>query len=495
MKPSYCINFFTTKIMNYRNVILLFKYVFSLICFIGFVYQINILLTDYLRGKTMVSVTIGRAGSQTLPAFTICTKDFLSVQKAVQFQPELSKLHNEYQELQKQLEDMKDDDQNRSRIVEQLENLYYTIEKRIDFTKLTVREMLYNISVEFRTPFMDFFVTGSGISFDQDNYTLIDDNEQLPRQPEQGIESIKLEWEQWTTFTARKCITLFSALDRAWRNFTMKVIRFDLFIQPNYEWMPPESYRGIYFSLHSPNSLPRIKEENFIYLYNKDLHEIFYTQINTELLGNGYDTNCHDYDLDYRYGNFNMKSDCVSDCYWKYVKVGCEMTEFPPGYELIRWDMLKYTTDLKLDQNFRCFWKVHDQINDKCQHICRPDCQFKYFTWDWRQRERTSDEQPSHTMRVIPSRLPTIQIKYLSQITFISFVCNFGGLLGMWLGLSFLRIFENLRKYFTKIIVNNIFSNNNFNLNVFNINYPGNSNTNLSVPKFGIRKQARLRAW
>ena len=39
--------------------------------------------------------------------------------------------------------------------------------------------------------------------------------------------------------------------------------------------------------------------------------------------------------------------------------------------------------------------------------------------------------------------MPDIIIKYLPQTTFLSLVCNFGGLLGMWLGLSVLNIFES----------------------------------------------------
>ena len=45
--------------------------------------------------------------------------------------------------------------------------------------------------------------------------------------------------------------------------------------------------------------------------------------------------------------------------------------------------------------------------------------------------------------------MPDFIIRYIPELTFISFVCNFGGLLGMWLGVSFLSIIN----YFKIVLV------------------------------------------
>ncbi len=49
-------------------------------------------------------------------------------------------------------------------------------------------------------------------------------------------------------------------------------------------------------------------------------------------------------------------------------------------------------------------------------------------------------------------------IQYLPQTTFISFVCNFGGLLGMWLRLSVVTILSETLNLLLKSA--NIFKNN-----------------------------------
>ena len=47
---------------------------------------------------------------------------------------------------------------------------------------------------------------------------------------------------------------------------------------------------------------------------------------------------------------------------------------------------------------------------------------------------------------------PNMFIEYMAETTFISFICNFGGLLGMWLGVSILSISQDLFE-FTKFII------------------------------------------
>ena len=89
------------------------------------------------------------------------------------------------------------------------------------------------------------------------------------------------------------------------------------------------------------------------------------------------------------------------------------------------------------------------------------------------QREPTPDELFTPILKLKPSRLPTVQINYLPKITFISFVCNFGGLLGMWLGMSFLTVLNEVVNAFDKFIsmkINEKFKDNKSvpSLNLFN---------------------------
>ena len=81
------------------------------------------------------------------------------------------------------------------------------------------------------------------------------------------------------------------------------------------------------------------------------------------------------------------------------------------------------------------------KLSAECSEECRSDCSFKYFTWDLHQEERYADWQEPLIINIKHSRFPDIIVRYSPQITFISFVCNFGGLLCMWLGLSVLAFF------------------------------------------------------
>ena len=51
------------------------------------------------------------------------------------------------------------------------------------------------------------------------------------------------------------------------------------------------------------------------------------------------------------------------------------------------------------------------------------------------------------------SSFPDILITHLPEITFNAFVCNFGGLLGLWLGLSVFTIFSEFRDICIKLFV------------------------------------------
>ena len=64
------------------------------------------------------------------------------------------------------------------------------------------------------------------------------------------------------------------------------------------------------FSIHSPNSLPNINDMRVFDVTSTN--EFYYNQVNTELLGEGYETNCLVYGLGNKFTNHNMRSDCIS---------------------------------------------------------------------------------------------------------------------------------------------------------------------------------------
>ena len=62
----------------------------------------------------------------------------------------------------------------------------------------------------------------------------------------------------------------------------------------------------------------------------------------------------------------------------------------------------------------------------------------------------------SINLNLIQSNFPTIIIKQLPEMSLISLLCNIGGLLGMWLGVSLVTTFTNIynisKNIFSKLI-------------------------------------------
>ncbi len=55
------------------------------------------------------------------------------------------------------------------------------------------------------------------------------------------------------------------------------------------------------------------------------------------------------------------------------------------------------------------------------------------------------DARRNQATSIKHNKIPDILITHLPEITFNAFVCNFGGLLGLWLGLSVFAIFSEFR--------------------------------------------------
>ena len=81
--------------------------------------------------------------------------------------------------------------------------------------------------------------------------------------------------------------------------------------------------------------------------------------------------------------------------------------------------------------------------------MCKIECNFKYYPIEINTRNLQIDSY--HNVLIYHSEYPDIVIKYIPEIDFISFLCNFGGLLGMWLGLSLYELFNDIFSLMTKI--------------------------------------------
>ena len=61
----------------------IFKFGLPLICLSGLLYQLRELFDEYMSGKTVVAIKVGKFDTETIPAFTICLPYYISVDKVM----------------------------------------------------------------------------------------------------------------------------------------------------------------------------------------------------------------------------------------------------------------------------------------------------------------------------------------------------------------------------------------------------------------------------
>ena len=131
----------------------------------------------------------------------------------------------------------------------------------------------------------------------------------------------------------------------------------------------------------------------------------------------------------------------------------CKTDNFPPKEFLLTRKWLEQNAKMKIVNDYLCLKDVLSVHKRPCTNDCKDKCDFKYYQYDhfvvWKQppQEAYAPRWPPN-IDMAHHRMPDLHLNHLPQITFTSLVCNFGGLFGMWLGLSFLIISNELFKIF-----------------------------------------------
>jgi len=257
-------------------------------------------------------------------------------------------------------------------------------------------------------------------------------------------------------FYRRKCFTFFSKFSNRWKNFKIKDKIFKFLIFRDKDWFPPDAnYKEFYyFSIHSPNTLPEMEyEDNYIKLNFGYFYHIYYSRIYTKLLPPSYSTNCRNYNI----SNVNedqSRKDCVNRCILNDLKEDCGHCFHLTG-ALFRKEFVKiYSSESlcpadRVKDNPKCTYDSLDEIESKCETNCRPNCNNHFIDFKVKGEERNKelDWNSATQVMISHSRLPDEQIEHSPEMTFISFIANFGGLLGMWLGLSAVTIYDLITSF------------------------------------------------
>ena len=83
--------------------------------------------------------------------------------------------------------------------------------------------------------------------------------------------------------------------------------------------------------------------------------------------------------------------------------------------------------------------------DDICEELCLDECHTRYYNVDIKDKNKLLDTNPWNPeirLRLKHNPLLDQTVEHSPEMSFISFVANMGGLIGMWLGLSAYAILQ-----------------------------------------------------
>ena len=226
--------------------------------------------------------------------------------------------------------------------------------------------------------------------------------------------------------------------------------------------------------MHSPAELPQHDIYNYIELTPNIENKVAYNMWRNTLLGKKWDflwtrtfePICLDYDPGNSQYNMTMRPNCLKGCIQNEINrcIGCG-TKFNGSCD----KCLHFTLDLWTSQDFDetgislfcsfinmssaqdnqtefCRTEKLMEILYECNKDCPLQCEHRHYTyqkWDVSQDNRSGNE--THVL-IVHNLAPDRFTEHSPKMTFIDFASAFGGLMGIWMGLSALAIFKYLFK-------------------------------------------------
>lgn len=229
-------------------------------------------------------------------------------------------------------------------------------------------------------------------------------------------------------------------------------------IYHNSNWFPPDVYntssKFIMFSMHSPNTFPQqMNGENFLRLKAGKWYEISYNRLKTVLLQPPYQTNCKVYNLKAT-DEHRLRSDCINDCIGQRLDESCfgnktknadrDERRFDCFFSydgLWRRDLIERNkqNSFKLCSNsslVSCFERNLNRVNRECQVTCQVECDNRFYNYNVKTNNKLENAKLFTLLTIEHNQLPDQITEHMEEMSLIQFIASFGGLTGMWLGLS-----------------------------------------------------------
>ena len=431
-------------------------------CAVGLIYSTTELILQYRSGQTVVDVRYDIRSFDKIPGITVCYPVAISMDRvAKRFPSQKMKMFEEYVNRFKSGEDLQ-----KVLILENFMNFLTIIIPRSG-ENLTLNE-IFNLTIPFDLQPDDTYpieVIVTGIHRIGDGP--INSSKLVDKSPVESVFFKQLGiWE--------KCFTFFSHTTGHWKDYEMVVERIYIKIQHNYTWFPENQLKTLKLSMHSPAELPQHDIHDYIELTPNIENNIAFNTWTNKLLGKKWDflwtrtfkPICLNYDRGNSQYEKRMRSNCLKGCIQNEMNrcIGCG-TKFNGSCD----KCLHFTPDLWISQDFDetgislfcsfintslapdnqtdfCRTEKLMEILYECNKDCPLQCEHRHYTyqkWDVSQDNRSGNE--THVL-IVHNLAPDRFTEHSPKMTFIDFASAFGGLMGIWMGLSALAIFKYLFK-------------------------------------------------
>ena len=457
---------------------------FILTCLTFLSYQSLLILWQYSKQSYVTNIQFIKNHIGSLPAITICYDRFLSFDNLFKRFPDkdfVLEFKDNYTKLMSQLDGMSMMQIDRETLIQlaAFDNHHKRIQDMMMnemqppyinselssyhdfFANITIRTFMVNNRTQY---YYKPQLTGHILNFWDEKFGLM-------YLLNNAMNITPLESMYFLGDFHRKCFTFFSGLEQTFRRIKANLKKVILMIPFPREWFPYRNRYEIYLSVHSPNIIPHANTFSIIDILGE--HTIIYSKVENH--ENSRLSTCVDYDLSYKHGNFNMKSDCLFQCLRNKLGSNCDlniMEKLPqvPFRQILFPDMVPTE---------QCQFDKFNLMEEECSKICLDECHQEYYFQEIKLLQRISLHYQMN-MRMMrlnfePSSLPTIIVTHLPEMTFMTLFCNFAGLLGMWLGVSMFTTMKNAWKLLKHVLakfktVTNLNNNNIFiEINYFDV--------------------------
>ena len=433
----------------------------------GLTYQTLELLNKFMERKTIVNIQFEMLPEHDHPAISVCvTPAIVTPFRSAKIDPEFGTAWQEWEEMVTKLETLYKDKGlfgqiNRTRFhrtYTRTLSLWKELQRNYSSGKSGFDDILSNYSIKTNDIGISIIVNGPvGSTMTQSVFSDLQ-YFNFSNHPIERFDGIR-----------EKCFIYFSMVSL---NKTHLIDRYvdqiSLIIIPRAKHYGLGFLPRIRISFHSPNIVPNL-DKSMIEITSFSI--IYFSQTIINRYQSGYDTDC----FDYSNGQFTSRHDCLVDCL----------------YYLYHGTFRNGISSFKLNKNDLANFLLRntEYVDNRCKKKCKIECQSAYYRFDQVDRmgaqvfsaEDNNDIIQSYAKGIQLTSLfrhsssPDLLVCHYPEVTLLSLMCNFGGLLGMWTGLSVLLICrETLRKL--RNIANNfnfywVKMKNTFNYNTLNVKF------------------------